>query len=203
MTGKPLACFTVLTAAGFLLALLLFFHGPVLQAIGDYLVIRDGLQPADVIHVSAGPDHRARYAIQLYQEGYGERIFFTGGRCQSQDAPREHRCADLAEREGIPKNAITVDGDQVGSTYDEAVRLKEFIARSREPVRSVIVVSDPHHTRRARWTYRRVLGDSVSVWMAPIPFEASPYLRQWWKEAASRSFVSSEYLKFIFYLLRY
>ena len=158
MTGKLLACFTVLTAAGFLLALLLFFQGPVLQAIGDYLVIRDGLQPADVIHVSAGPDHRARYAIQLYQEGYGERIFFTGGRCQSQDAPREHRCADLAEREGIPKNAITVDGAAVESTYAEAVRLKEFIDRSREPVRSVIVVSDPHHTRRARWTYRRGRG---------------------------------------------
>lgn len=174
-----------------------------LLAIGDYLVVQDDLRRADLIHVAAGPERRARCAIRLYNEGLGEIIFFTGGRCQAQVSLQEQRCAALAEREGIPRQDIVVDSTTVESTYQEAVRLKAFIQASPQPVSSVIVVSDPHHTRRARWTYRRVLGEGVAVYMAPVPFELSPYQRRWWRDEASRDFVLSEYLKFAYYLLLY
>lgn len=49
--------------------------------VGDLLVIRDHLAPADVIYVISGPDHRTDYAIRLYQQGYGTRLFFVGGWC--------------------------------------------------------------------------------------------------------------------------
>ena len=54
---------------------------PILLAVGDFLVIQDRLQPADVIHVISGLDERTDYAIQLYKQGYGKTIFFTGGWC--------------------------------------------------------------------------------------------------------------------------
>jgi uncharacterized SAM-binding protein YcdF (DUF218 family) len=184
-------------------ALLVTFRIPVLKAAGDFLVVQEELRRADLILVSAGPDQRARYATQLYNQGLGNKIFFTGGRCQAQASPEEGRCAALAEREGIPKKDILVDEVEVTSTYDEALRLKAFIDSSSEPVHSVIVVSDPHHTRRARWTYRRVLGDGIFIQAAPVPFEQGPYRRDWWREEVSRSFVISEYLKFLYYLFRY
>jgi hypothetical protein len=57
--------------------------------------------------------------------------------------------------------------------------------------------------RRARWTYRRVLGNQVSVHMAPVPFEVSPYQRHWWIDEATRKYVRDEYGKTIYYVARY
>jgi uncharacterized SAM-binding protein YcdF (DUF218 family) len=194
------ACLLACIAA---VALLALFPARVLQGVGDFLIVQDELRNADLIQVAAGPDQRARYAIELYNQGLGEKIFFTGGRCQAQASPEEQRCAALAEREGIARGDIYVDEAGVESTYAEAVRLKVFVENSPEPVRSVIVVSDPHHTRRARWTFRRVLGDEVSILIAPVPFEATPFQRRWWRDEISRSFVISEYFKILFYFLRY
>jgi uncharacterized SAM-binding protein YcdF (DUF218 family) len=67
----------------------------------------------------------------------------------------------------------------------------------------VIVVSDAYHTRRARWTTRRVLGDETRVQMAPVPFETSHYLRRWWTDAASQQYVREEYLKIVYYFGRH
>jgi hypothetical protein len=39
--------------------------------------------------------------------------------------------------------------------------------------------------------------------MAPVPFEFTPYQPVWWREAASRDFVLSEYLKTLYYFFRY
>ena len=64
--------------------------------------------------------------------------------------------------QGIPPDNIALDDSEVTSTYGEVVRLREFIALSATHVRSVIVVSDPYHMRRARWTYEKVLGDEIT-----------------------------------------
>ena len=174
-----------------------------LQAIGDFLVVRDELQPAEVIHVIAGPDYRTDYAIRLYQQGNGERIFFTGGWYPIHQYNHGERGKALAIAQGVPPQAIATDESPVTSTYSEVVRLREFMASSPEPIRSVIVVSDPYHMRRARWTYRLVLGRKVKVQMAPVPFELTPYKRRWWTDEASRQYVWDEYRKMVYYVARY
>ena len=176
---------------------------PILLSVGDYLVIQDELKPADVIHVIAGPDDRTDYAIQLYKLGYAKQIFFTGGWCTFHGYYHGQHGAERAEAQGIEPESIAFDESRVTSTYDEAVLLKEFIARSPTTVRSVIVVSDPYHMRRARWTYHKVLGAAIDVQMAPVPFDATPYHRRWWMEETSRQYVRQEYLKLIYYFPRY
>jgi uncharacterized SAM-binding protein YcdF (DUF218 family) len=99
--------------------------------------------------------------------------------------------------------AIAIDDTDVTSTYSEVVRLKEFIAKSSVSIKSAIVVSDPYHIRRARWTYRHVLGDRVRIQMAPVPFDSTPYRRRWWTDQASRGYVKNEYLKTAYYYARY
>ena len=174
-----------------------------LQAIGDFLVVRDELQPAEVIHVIAGPDYRTDYAIRLYQQGYGERLFFTGSWCVSHGFYHGQHGRDLALEQGVPPEAVAVDESSVSSTYSEATRLKGLMAQNRAPIRSVIVVSDPFHMRRARWAYRQVLGRQVKVQMAPVPFELTPYQRRWWTDDASRQYVWDEYRKAVYYVARY
>ena len=174
-----------------------------LQAIGDFLVVRDELQPAEVIHVIAGPDYRTDYAIRLYQQGNGERIFFTGGWCRIHQYNHGERGRALALAEGVPPQAIATDESPVTSTYSEVVRLKEFMASSPEPIRSVIVVSDPYHMRRAWLAYRWVLGKGINLQMAPVPFGLTPYQRRWWTDEASRQYVWDEYRKVVYYVARY
>jgi uncharacterized SAM-binding protein YcdF (DUF218 family) len=196
---------TLIVAAvlGLFMAILYLTHEPILLAIGDFLVVRDELQPADVIHVISGPDDRTDYAIQLYQQGYARQIFFTGGWCSFHNYYHGQHGRERALEQGVPPEAIAIDDSVVTSTYAEVVQLNDFITHSQILVRSVIVVSDPHHMRRARWTYRQVLGDQVRIRMAPVPFDRSPYQRRWWTDEGSRGYVKSEYLKIVYYYARY
>jgi uncharacterized SAM-binding protein YcdF (DUF218 family) len=196
---------TLIVAAvlGLFMAILYLTHEPILLAIGDFLVVRDEMQPADVIHVISGPDDRTDYAIQLYQQGYARQIFFTGGWCSFHNYYHGQHGRERALEQGVPPEAIAIDDSVVTSTYAEVVQLNDFITHSQIPVRSVIVVSDPHHMRRARWTYRQVLGDQVRIRMAPVPFDRSPYQRRWWTDEGSRGYVKSEYLKIVYYYARY
>jgi uncharacterized SAM-binding protein YcdF (DUF218 family) len=186
-----------------LIAALYLTHERILLAMGDFLVVRDTLEPADVIHVIAGEDHRTDYAIHIYQQGYGSLIFFTGGWCSFHHLYHGQHGRERALEQGIPTQAIAVDEAQVSSTYSEIVRLKDFINQRKVAVQSVIVVSDPHHMRRAKWAYKRVLGEKVKLEMAPVPFELSPYKQRWWTDEASERMVKDEYIKFVYYYARY
>ena len=193
----------ILLGSAGLAVFLFLFRDPGLMLIGDFLFMQDTLHPADVIHVLAGEDYRTDYAVQLYGQGLGTTLFFTGGWCEIHLYRHGEHARERAHDQGVPLKVIAFDDSKVMSTYMEAERLREWIAQSPEPVRSVIVVSDPFHMRRARWTYRKVLGDSIEVQMAPVPFELTPYQRTWWRDPQSRQNVREEYAKLVYYLFRY
>ncbi len=184
-------------------ALIALNYRSLLLRLGNFLIIEDQLVRADVIAVVSGPDYRTDYAIQLYKGRYGGLIFFTGGWCPVIQGNHAERGKSRALAQGVPITEIAEDGNEVTSTYAEALRLKAFIDANGTPVLSVIVVSDPFHMRRARWAYRQVLGEDVKVQMAPVPFESLPYPRQWWRNSESRRMVTLEYAKFVYYLARY
>jgi uncharacterized SAM-binding protein YcdF (DUF218 family) len=174
-----------------------------LLSLGDFLILQDDLHRAGVIHVIAGEDYRTDYAIQLYKQGYGDMLFFTGGTFEKQHYQHGKHAEERSLAQGVPSDAIAYNDSTVISTYMEAELLKEWIARSPTPIHSVIVVSDPFHMRRARWAYKRVLGGRIEVQMAPVPFESIPFRRRWWTDWESRKYVREEYEKFAYYILRY
>jgi uncharacterized SAM-binding protein YcdF (DUF218 family) len=179
------------------------FRENLLLAVSKFLIIESKLHPADVIHVIAGDDYRTDYAIGLYQQGYAEYIFFTGGDCKQHGYKHGEHGEQVALARGIPQEAIAYDDSFVTSTYSETVRLKVWMEHSSVPIQSVIVVSDPFHMRRSQWTYRRVLGRKVEILMAPVPFERTPYRPRWWEDPRSKQYVKDEYLKFFYYIARY
>ena len=197
--GMPVIAVAAILAFG----IVFLFREPILQSIGDYLVVQDELQRADVIHVISGENYRAEYGIQLYKQGYARFLFFTGGWCDYHHLNHAQHSREMALAQGIQGEAILTDEAEIDSTYAEAIRLKEWIDGHSEAIHSVIVVSDPHHMRRARWAYRRVFGNEVKISMAPVPIVLSMYHSQWWKDKESRSMVRDEYLKFVFYIARY
>ncbi len=199
ITKKAAATYVFFAAA----AMILFAYQSILQFAGDYLIISDNLKPADIIHVIAGEDHRTLYGIKLYRYGLAKQLFFTGGWCDIHREYHGKRAKRMAIRSGLSETAIVADDTNVTSTYAEAVRLKLFIENQPKDISSVIVVSDSYHMRRAMWTYRKVLGDNIEIQMAPVPFQLSPYARQWWRQEETFLFVMHEYIKIPFYYMRY
>jgi len=194
---KILIAFVVLCIA------LVIFHEQWLMFLGNFLIVNDTPDHADVIHIIAGEDYRTDHAIRLYEQGFGETLFFTGGWCEIHLYQHGEHAKERSLAQGVPFDAIAFDDSKVTSTYMEAERLKDWIANNSYRVRAIMVVSDPFHMRRTRWTYRRVFGEEIELYMAPVPFELTPYQHTWWKDPESRRQVFEEYGKFIYYLFRY
>jgi uncharacterized SAM-binding protein YcdF (DUF218 family) len=174
-----------------LLTGLFLIHQPVLLALGDVLVVEDKLKPADLIHILGGGFDRLDYGLQLYTQGYGQRIFITGG--DDAIAYRAYALTNGAQA----KHILPTDSWAI-NTYQEALELKQFLD-SESSIQSVIVVSSPYHMRRAQWTFQDVLGDQVALQFAPVPFAMARHKQQWWVDAGSRKIVVGEYFKLLFY----
>ncbi|HEX9261116.1 MAG TPA: YdcF family protein [Candidatus Bathyarchaeia archaeon] len=182
---------------------LIIFRDRIFSAIGNYLIIQDVLRPADVIHVIAGDDYRTDYAIQLYQEGLAKTIFFTGGLCKYHGYYHGEHGLELALSLGVPGEAVAIDDTSVMSTYDEAVLLKKYLDENQPTARTIIVVSDPFHMRRVRWTYQHIFGKGYEVILAPVPFDQTPLKPRWWTDPGSKQYVLDEYKKLVYYFFRY
>lgn len=174
-----------------------------LQPIGDYLVVEDDLQKADLITAVSGPEYRILYAAELYTRGLGRTLFFTGGFSEENNRVEASWSKVVATTNGVPPEAIVIDETAVISTYEEAVLVKAYLDAHPDSISSVTVVTDPYHSRRARWIYQKVLGEEIRVLMAPVPRNRTGFAKYWWTDAHSRKLVFNEYVKLVFYKFRY
>jgi len=171
--------------------------------LGNFLVVQDDPAPAEVIHVIAGNDYRTEYAILLYKQGLARKIFFTGGWCTFHKYNHGEHGMQLALSQGVPPEAIAFDDSPVLSTYDEAILFKKYLDKNLPASQTIIVVSDPFHMRRARWTNEMIFGKGMKISMLPVPFDQTPFKQRWWTDGASRRYVRDEYIKMVFYYFRY
>ena len=84
---------------------------------------------------------------------------------------------------------------------DEA---KALLVYSREhPLRKVIIVTSDLHSRRARYTFRKVLsGTGVKIMMAPIS-DLKYGADNWWQLEDGVIGLQNEYLKLAYYYIKY
>jgi uncharacterized SAM-binding protein YcdF (DUF218 family) len=182
-------------------------------AAAEALVVSSGPTRADALVVLAGSStyrERARRAAELYREGRAPLIILTndgqsGG--WSADEQRNplfvERAAAELQRGGVPAERIEVVGEIVTSTYEEAVRVREFAER--RGLRSVLAVAGAYQSRRALWTLRRVFRESgieVGVEAAPTGDE-SPRPAFWWCRRLGWALVPGEYFKLAYYRVHY
>jgi uncharacterized SAM-binding protein YcdF (DUF218 family) len=66
-------------------------------------------------------------------------------------------------------------------------------------------VTSPYHSRRSLWTLRRVFKESgIEVGVkAVVPGQQSPLPVWWWLSPRGWSMVAGEYLKLIYYRIKY
>ncbi|MGA2090939.1 MAG: YdcF family protein, partial [Endomicrobiales bacterium] len=105
----------------------------------------------------------------------------------------------LAVDAGVPSDKIIMILTSK-STHDDAVLSKEICLQNH--FKSLIVVSEPYHTRRAFFTLRKVYRNTgINLMMYPV--QHSWYTKDSWWGSEEGFFVTlEEYTKFSYYLFK-
>jgi hypothetical protein len=200
-----------LLAAGLLLVVLIAGvwaeRAPLLRGVADLWIVSDPLTPADVVAVlGGGLNERPFAAADIYKTGLADEIIV------SQVAPERYARlggipghTDLNRmvllKLGVPEAAIATFGQRNESTDDEAVALREWAVEHR--VSRIIIPSEIFFTRRLRWIFdREFVGSAVHLEIAG--FEPSKYTRaEWWKSNGGIIDFQNEFMKYLYYRLKY
>jgi uncharacterized SAM-binding protein YcdF (DUF218 family) len=122
-------------------------------------------------------------------------LLFSGVHDRELRAAGVSSSAELLCLGGVPRTAIVHD-TTVATTYDEARRVSDLVG-----VRSVTVVTDWYHSRRAALTLRRAVRGrrtSIAVVSPPVPELA---VREFWRDPDAVLDVLGEYVALALYRL--
>jgi uncharacterized SAM-binding protein YcdF (DUF218 family) len=165
---------------------------PVLVGAADLWIVSDSTTRADAIVVlGGGPETRPFVAAELWRRGLAGKILVSQG---SED---RNRLLKL----GVPADVIEKFGTAITNTRDEAIALREWAERN--PASAFIIPSEIFSARRVRWIFRReFFGTTVNI---EVPsFDPPGYTHwNWWKTENGLVAFRTEFLKYMYYRLKY
>ena len=177
-------------------------------ALPSFLLVSDPPPPrADALYVLPGelPD-RPRCAAELYRRGFAPVVLFTGGTVRpevaavGQPLPEAALSARVAADAGVPPEAEVVVAEAT-STWEDAAAVRRWAERS--GARSIVAVTSPLHSRRARRSLRLAL-DPIGARVTLIACGSRlPPFSPWWLEEKPLIAVTNEALKLAHYGVRY
>lgn len=173
--------------------------------IGWWIDGADKPQSADMIIVLAGLPSRTLYGADLYEKGLAKSVWTS----RPYRLPHEQKLLDLGVnyqveedlnkeillKKGVPLTAIHLYGDGVVSTFEEALALAR---ETNVTGKTLLVVTSPWHTRRARIIFKRAL-PKTTVLVVGTPYES--FTRKWWTNHILARSVILEAVKTIYYIL--
>lgn len=171
-------------------------HYPVkrhLRALADWLVRDDVPQPSDVIVVLGGGSiARAQTGAHLYMVGLAPAIYLSTDIDPWELAGSDARSTyDVLRRSAVPADAILHDR-RPRTTADEARLFAECAERL--DWRSALIVTDPHHTRRAHRAFDRATrrrDDGIALTM--VSSGHGQAADAWWESQQTCGDVFHEY----------
>jgi len=153
---------------------------------------------------------RTHKAAELYSEGRAPIVVLTDDHTQGGWSSAQQRNPYFVERardelikQGVPLAQIRVAPGIADGTREEAQIIADY-ARA-NGLRSILVVTSAYHSRRALRTLRQTAGDagtSVGIATAPTGWQ-TPAPALWWLYYEGWRSVAGEYVKLIYYWLKY
>jgi uncharacterized SAM-binding protein YcdF (DUF218 family) len=171
------------------------------------------MEHADIIAMLSGSavlKERAEKSAVLYHQGRSSKILLTNDNLQGGWSSREQRnpyhyerAAEELRKSGVPQENIIVLGQPVLSTYDEAVAVRDYAKT--QGLHSIFLVTSSYHSRRVLWTFRQVFqpGEAAIGLANAKTGRTLPNPSVWWFSANGWKTIPVEYLKLIYYWLRY
>lgn len=160
---------------------------------------RVGCQKADAIIAISGGDTEARTgeAIMLYQDGWADKVIFSGAAADKTGPSNAEAMRDHALDAGVPAEAILLE-EYGETTRQNAERTQALLHQN--GIADVILVTSPYHQRRAMLEFERRATDSVQLRSHPTSAD-SLWSRWWWTTPVGWYLTASELVKIgIFYI---
>ena len=190
-----------------LLVLVWAFRYPLLRITGTFLIKEDPHARGDVLIVLGGaPVERGIAAAGLIKQGAAQQAVFTGS-----VIPQSVQAAGLSSTEASLTRDIAIWAGmpptdahllEIGtSTWEECVAVRDLALMSGYD--TVVVVTTEFHTRRVGRVFRKVLGPSgIKVFVRAA--RATRYDAQhWWRTEEGLLMVNNEYVKLLYYAIKY
>ncbi|GAB4425263.1 MAG: hypothetical protein OHK0039_42910 [Bacteroidia bacterium] len=190
-----------------LVGTLYLLRKPMLRGVGQFLIAEDASAEVQAAFVLSGDAYeRCKYAATLYEQRLFPVVVAMGGN-KSRDllALGIERSDAMLAREalmafGVDSAAIRTF-EQGTSTYEESEQILGYAIR--EDLHSIMVISSRLHTRRISRVFGpkfRAAGIEVVIKGAdPVRYE----IDRWWESEEGLIFVNNEYLKLLYYALKY
>jgi len=177
------------------------------------LIVRSELVSADAIVVMSGSAtyrERAAWAARLYREGRAPIVILTNDSLKSGWDKKEQRNPyfyELAARElqqqGVPEAKIQVVSGIALGTYEESLGVRDYA--SAHQLKRLLIVTSAYHTRRTLWSLRHACeGSGIEIGIdSPAPGWQTPAPSRWWWRRWGWKVVAGEYVKLVYYWMRY
>ena len=175
-------------------------HPVILGGIGRFLIIQDKLMPSDLILVLAGDDNgeRVKEGVGLYKRGYAKKMLMSGGPLAWNLTSAEWMKRQAAAM-GVPSGNILLQGKSRSTLEDVVFSLPIIQERG---FKSVILVTSPFHTRRAKRVFRKAsAGSGIKVYVYPVQ-DSDWKLDRWWLRHEDTSHVVWEYAAMVYYFFK-
>lgn len=178
-----------------------------LRGVGNWLITEDPLVHADEVFVLGGAIvDRGMEAAQVYRHGISDRFIFTGAPIPTAleglgiDSTEAECTRHEAVRQGLPLGS-TVVLNKGTSTFEEAeALLQQAVADGAD---TVMVISSRFHLRRVGFVFRkRFTGTGITVLLHGAPSQQF-HEQQWWSSEEGLIMVNNEYVKLLYYWLKY
>ncbi len=179
-------------------------HSLWLPLVGNFLIVADPLEPADAVVVLGGGERgRVAHAALLFNQSYADWFVVTNMPFDTPGVRLSY--GELMKQEaiwqGVTEQYVLIIPGIVETTYDEAIAM-QGLAQERE-WRSLIVVTDPFHTRRARMAFREAFkGSGIAVAVRPVN-EHWYRADAWWRSRGGLRMTWTEYAKLVLHLIGY
>jgi uncharacterized SAM-binding protein YcdF (DUF218 family) len=179
----------------------------------ELLIVKSQISSPDAIVVMSGSStylERADWAAKLYREGRAPIIILTNdGLMSGWDRVQERNpyFYELAARElqqrGVPESKIQVVSDLALGTYEETLGVRDYAAAHN--LKRLLIVTSGYHSRRTLWSVRRACeGSGIELGIdSPPPGWQTPFPSRWWLHRWGWKVVGGEYVKMIYYRMRY
>ncbi len=152
-----------------------------LGVVWDYMRLVHPAAPADAILTLGSFDPQAAvHAASLWRAGLAPVVIMSGGIAHrgglldtGWDRPEAEVFADVAVREGVPREKILIE-DRAQNTGDNFILGKAVAARAGLHLEKLLVVAKPYMTRRGFATGRKVWPE-VELYMQCEPIDMDAY----------------------------
>lgn len=179
----------------------------ILVGLGKHLITEDPITHVDAVFVLGGSIlDRGLEGARIYERGFSDRFYFTGAPIPSAlaalgiDSTEAECTRNVAVNAGLPIALTTVLNKGTSTMEEEEALLAEAIAIGAD---TVMIISSRFHLRRVGFVFKdrfRKKGITVLLHGAPCStFEEET----WWKSEEGLIMLNNEYVKLVYYRLKY